>query len=129
MPDRDPLSQCSSQRKRDARGWFVPGNKAAKSHRHPQARHATKLAEAFRSSIKAADIKAIARKLVQMARKGDLPAIRELLDRTLGRPPQAEPPEFDDQVRLIRYPIAPPAQDGGNDLPLFDSDERARYDG
>jgi len=94
---------------RDARGRFLPGNQAAKGHRHPHARRAVKLAEAFCETVKVADIRAVAKKLVQMARKGDLQAIRELLDRTLGRPPQAELAEFEDQVRLIKWPIAPPA--------------------
>ena len=36
------------------------------------------------------DMRAVAAKLVQMARGGNLPAIKELLERTLGKPVEAD---------------------------------------
>jgi len=107
METAEPKSNGQTA-ERDARGRFLPGNKAAKGHQHPHARRAVKLAEAFSSAVKAADIKAIAKKLVEMARNGDLQAIRELLDRTLGRPALAELAEDETEVKVIRWPIAPP---------------------
>jgi hypothetical protein len=41
-------------------------------------------------AVTAKDIEAVARALVEKAKAGDVPAIRELLDRILGRPVEAD---------------------------------------
>jgi hypothetical protein len=69
---------------RSANGRFLPGNKAGKGN--PLNKKAHQLRNALLSTVTQADLVAVTKKLVAMARKGDLHAIKELLDRCLGRP-------------------------------------------
>lgn len=68
---------------RDARGRFVKGNAGGPGN--PNAQHVAKLRDGFRSACSVADVRAICRKLVSMAKKGNLLAVREVLDRTIGK--------------------------------------------
>jgi len=72
---------------RDARGRFVKGNAGGPGN--PNAQHVAKLRDGFRSACSVADVRAICRKLVSMAKKGNLMAVREVLDRTIGKSPAA----------------------------------------
>jgi len=73
---------------RDASGRFAPGNRGGPGN--PHAKKVAKLRSALFETVTEDDMKAVAAKLVEMARAGELPAIRELLERTLGRPVEAD---------------------------------------
>ncbi len=65
----------------------MPGNKAAKGN--PHAQHVGKLRSALLEAATAEDMGAIARKLVESAKAGNVQAVKELLDRLVGKPAQA----------------------------------------
>jgi len=69
---------------RDAQGRFTSGNKLGRGN--PFAARVAKLRAELLKAVTPADIRAVARKLIKQAKTGDLPAIRELLDRVLGKP-------------------------------------------
>lgn len=64
-------------------GRFVKGNAGGPGN--PNIQHVAKLRDGFRSACSVADVRAICRKLVAMAKKGNLLAVREVLDRTIGK--------------------------------------------
>ena len=74
-------------------GRFLPGNPGGPGN--PNARKVAALREALLSAVSAADVTAIVKRLVRDARRGDLAAAHEILDRTLGR---AMPPSPEDGV-------------------------------
>lgn len=74
--------------KRDSNGRFAPGNKFARGN--PLARHAQKLRVAMMASVDEDDVIAIMNALVEAAKKGNITAAREVLDRTLGKPMEAD---------------------------------------
>jgi hypothetical protein len=65
-------------------GRFAPGNKLASGN--PMNRKAQQLRNELLQTVTPEDINAVVRKLIDMARGGDLLAIREFLDRVLGKP-------------------------------------------
>ena len=67
---------------RGARGRFAPGNKIAKGN--PHAVKVAKLRTAALAAVKPADVRAVVRKLVELALAGDVAAAREVLQRCLG---------------------------------------------
>lgn len=69
---------------RNARGQFTAGNHASRGN--PLARRIGQLRSALVEAVTGEDMVAIARKLVELARGGDVLAMRLLLDRCLGRP-------------------------------------------
>ena len=69
-------------------GRFAPGNPGGPGN--PHAAHVGRLRSALLSAVGPEDLDAIARKLVELAKAGEMPAIRELFDRTLGRPTEAD---------------------------------------
>ena len=71
----------------DRRGRFQRGNKAAKGN--PHARHVGQLRSALLEAFTVEDMGAIARKLIESAKAGNVQAVKELLDRSVGRPDQA----------------------------------------
>jgi hypothetical protein len=73
---------------RDGSGRFAAGNKGGPGN--PFARKVGQLRSALLETVTEDDMRAIAAKLVAMARGGNLPAIRELIERTLGRPVEAD---------------------------------------
>lgn len=73
---------------RNTDGRFLPGNKLGRDN--PHAKKISQLRAAMIKSITAKDIAAIVEKMTERAKSGDMAAIRELLDRTLGRPLQAD---------------------------------------
>src|SRR5262245_35289336 len=72
---------------RDAKGRFAAGNKAGRGN--PLNRHAHRLRYALLSAVKREDIREVAAALLDKAKGGDVAAIKELLDRVMGRPTQA----------------------------------------
>lgn len=73
---------------RDHRGRFGAGNKLAK--RNPLNRKVQQYRSALLRAVSAKDMAEVVRKLVEQAKAGDRLAIAELLDRTIGRPVQAD---------------------------------------
>jgi hypothetical protein len=80
--------QHNNGKGRDGSGRFAPGNKGGPGN--PFARKVGQLRSALIETVTEDDMKAVAAKLVEMARGGHLPAIKELLERTLGRPVEAD---------------------------------------
>jgi len=69
---------------RDARGRFLPGNSGGPGN--PHARATSRLRARLLARVSDADFDAVIDALVRQAKAGDLAAVRELLDRTIGRP-------------------------------------------
>ena len=68
---------------RTARGRFAKGNPGGPGN--PYARRVADLRAALLESVTEQDIRAVARALVKRAKEGEIPAIRELLDRLMGK--------------------------------------------
>ena len=74
---------------RDAKtGRFVGGNKLGKGN--PLAGRAAKIRAELLRVVSPAAARRLAKKLLERAQSGDLAAIRELLDRTVGKPVSAD---------------------------------------
>ena len=82
MSERTPSP--SGNNGRNARGQFTIGNHAAQGN--PLARRIGQLRSALVGAVTVEDMVAIARKLVEQARGGDVLAMRLLLERTIGKP-------------------------------------------
>ena len=68
---------------RTARGRFAKGNPGGPGN--PYAKRVADLRAALLESVTEADIRAVARALVKRAKAGEVAAIRELLDRLVGK--------------------------------------------
>jgi hypothetical protein len=73
---------------RDNRGRFAKGNRGGPGN--PQAKRTAVLRAALADAVTAEDVRAIAKRLVIEAKSGDISAVRELLDRVIGRPVPAD---------------------------------------
>lgn len=69
---------------RDASGRFARGNKAAKGN--PMAARVAQIRVALIEALTTDDVRAIVRALISRAKKGDVAAAREILDRAIGKP-------------------------------------------
>lgn len=72
---------------RDASGRFAAGNNLGRGNPHGSV--VNRLRGVLFESVTDDDLKAVVSKLLTMAKSGDLAAIRELLDRVLGKPTAA----------------------------------------
>ena len=70
--------------KRGRNGRFLPGHGGGPGNPHAQKVH--RLRSALLNAVTPEDVKEIIYKLVSMAKQGDIAAIKELLDRSLGKP-------------------------------------------
>ena len=57
---------------------------------NPFAKHDGQLRSALMNAVTESDMRAVATRLVSLAREGDVAAIKVLFDRTLGRPQEAD---------------------------------------
>lgn len=73
---------------KDVEGRFAKGNKLGKGN--PLAGRAAKIRAVLLKKLTPTEAESIADVLIKQAKSGDLAAIRELLDRTIGKPAQAE---------------------------------------
>jgi len=73
---------------RNEKGRFLPGNRAAKGN--PYARHVAKLRAALMRAVTPLDVQEIIDSLVRAAKAGDINAARIILERTLGKPLEAD---------------------------------------
>ncbi|MEI8372477.1 MAG: hypothetical protein WCJ35_06550 [Planctomycetota bacterium] len=67
---------------RDPRGRFLPGNAGGPGN--PLAKKANQLRAALSRAVTAADVRAIARKMIDLAKAGDTTAAKLVYDRSLG---------------------------------------------
>jgi len=70
---------------RDASGRFQPGNRTSKLGGNPYAKKVAALRHELFQAVTPEDMRAVVLKLVEKALDGDVIAIREVLDRTLGK--------------------------------------------
>ena len=83
---------------RNPLGQFSAGNSAALGTHHSKAQtNGRALKVAMMEAVSAKDMVAIVKKLIKQAKQGDVPAIKELFDRCLGKPLQTH--EVDVEVR------------------------------
>ncbi len=73
---------------RDALGRFTKGNRGGPGN--PHARQVGRLRAALLTAVTDEDVAAIVHRLVQLALEGNVQAAREVLDRCLGRPVEAD---------------------------------------
>ena len=73
---------------RDGRGRFAAGNGGGPGN--PYATAVGRLRTALLVAVTEKDLTAVARALIEKAKGGDVAAIRELFDRVLGRPIEAD---------------------------------------
>jgi len=93
--DTRSITTDPSANGRTPRGQFAKGNPGGPGN--PHAKRVAGLRQALLEAVSEDDLRAIAKTLVKKAKGGDLPAIRELLNRVLGKvqdDTEAAPPEF-----------------------------------
>src|SRR5262249_45330006 len=83
---------------RDTRGRFTKGNPGGPGN--PFARRLAAIRKAFYDAFTDKDVKAVAGKLLEMARAGDPAALRTFLEWGLGKPPEPVNPDTIDQQEL-----------------------------
>lgn len=89
----NPGMEAPSPNGRTDRGRFAKGNAGGPGN--PHAKRVADLRAALVEAVTPADIAAVAKALVRRAKEGEVPAIRELFDRLMGR---ATPPSDTDTV-------------------------------
>jgi hypothetical protein len=77
-----------------ATGRFLPGNAGGGRPANPFARYQAELRKALVAEVTPADVRAVMRQVVKIAKRGHLPAVDLLLRWTLGGPPPAIDPDF-----------------------------------
>jgi hypothetical protein len=85
---------------RDARGRFLPGNAGGGRHVNPFGRYQRELRGALLAAVSPADLQAVIRKVLQLAKRGHGPSVDILLRYTLGGPPPALDPDRLDEHEL-----------------------------
>lgn len=85
-------------------GRFAPGNRGGPGN--PHAATVAKLRAAILAAVTPEDIGAIIRALVHRAKGGDMAAIRELLDRAIGKPTDAGVAERLDELERASADLA-----------------------
>ena len=88
--------RANTNDRRDGNGRFTAGNPGGPGN--PHARKVGQLRATLLETVSVDDMRAVAAKLVERARGGELPAIRELFDRTLGKPVEADLIERRDEL-------------------------------
>lgn len=79
-----PTPSTHGSNGQDGKGRFTSGNKLGKGN--PLAGRAAKIRAVLLEALKPEDAQAIAETLIVNAKAGDLASIREILDRTIGKP-------------------------------------------
>jgi hypothetical protein len=107
LPHHDQRQQngrmeAPSRNGRTASGQFAKGNPGGPGN--PHGRRVADLRAALLDAVTEADIRAVAKALVARAKAGEVPAIRELLDRMVGRPLVV------DQVEPVAFEVSPEVQ-------------------
>lgn len=86
----DPLASVGTAERggRGENGRFLAGNQAARGN--PVAKKAQLLRVGLMRAVSSGDLRAVIRKLVDLAKSGDVAASRLLLDRVLGPPVEVD---------------------------------------
>jgi hypothetical protein len=84
---------------RQPNGRFAPGNAGGPGN--PFARRVATLRSALLEAITPEDVTEIVRKLVEMAKAGDIAAAREVLTRVIGKPADAVDPDRLDVGEIV----------------------------
>jgi hypothetical protein len=84
----EPSPSLNGANGRDPGGRFGKGNPGGRGN--PMAKHVNKLRVALLKAVKPKDMKMIIEALLAKARAGDVPAVREILSRTMGEPVAAD---------------------------------------
>jgi hypothetical protein len=89
---------------RDARGRFVSGAAPGPGRpANPFARYQAELRQALLAEVSPADLRAVLRQVLRLAKRGHLPAVELLLRWTLGGPPPTlDPDQLDRHEREVR---------------------------
>lgn len=75
---------------RDGKGRFQPGHVPINGGKNNESKAKGKaLHDALLAAVTAQDIQAIVKKLISKAKNGNIPAAKEVLDRCIGKVPQA----------------------------------------
>ena len=90
---------------RDSRGRFAKGNPGGPGSIH--AARVAKLRAALLNAVSEEDMREVIAKLVELAKSGDTRAIKELLDRVLGRPVEADLIERIGQLEALLEQVKP----------------------
>ena len=86
---------------KDIKGRFAAGNHFGRGN--PHAKKVASLRTALLAAIKPADIQKITTKLISQAKSGNMAAIKEILDRTIGKPIEAD---LIERLELLEAEIA-----------------------
>ena len=84
---------------RNAKGRFTRGNPGGTGN--PHARKVGQLRSAMLGAVTQADMRAVVVKLVELAKGGNVQAARELIDRCIGRPIEADLIARIDELELL----------------------------
>lgn len=98
---------------RDNRGRFAPGNRAGRGN--PYARQAARLRAALLKAITAKDVETVVSSLIKEAKAGDVQAIREVLDRAVGKPLPADLLERLERLEALADGRPIDCEEGDND--------------
>lgn len=101
-PDRPaeiPTMNTANGTGRTPGGRFAPGNPGGPGN--PHAASVAKLRAAILTAVTPEDIDAIIRALVHRAKGGDMAAAREILDRAIGKPSDADTAERLDALERL----------------------------
>ena len=93
---------------RDQHGRFAPGNAGGPGN--PQGGTMERLRHALLLAVRKDDVAAIAATLVEQAKAGDLAAVKELLNRVLGRPTDTDTLVRSDRLEAVPLPTTPDDQ-------------------
>ncbi len=89
---------------RDEHGRFAPGNPGGPGN--PHAKKVGKLRSAMLNAVTEAELTSVIKKLVELAKSGNVPAAKEVLDRCLGRPVEADLLERLDELETMLKGVA-----------------------
>ena len=84
---------------RDGRGRFSKGNSGGPGN--PYAQQVGKLRSALLRAVSEADMQAIVGRLVELAKEGNVQAAKEVIDRCIGRPVEADLFERIEQLEAV----------------------------
>jgi hypothetical protein len=96
---------------RDAKGRFKPGHRGGPGN--PHAGQIAKLRAALLETATVQDVKDVYRAMVEKAKKGDVLAAREILDRCLGKSPALLVEKMGEGEALKLYDFNPETDEGG----------------
>lgn len=84
-------------------GRFKPGNPGGPGN--PHARQVAALRSALLNAVTPADMRAIIAKLIREAKRGSIPAAREIIERTLGKPVE---PDLLERIERLERQLSQP---------------------